>query len=148
MGMQTALNRLANPILSALLRSPFHGLVDGNLMLISVLGRRSGQAYTTPVNYVREGDHLTVISLRERTWWRNVRRGAPVTLHLQGRPRGGYATVAEDETTVAQLLGGILALQPRYARFLRVALQPDATPEPGDLARAARSRVVVSIDLQ
>jgi deazaflavin-dependent oxidoreductase (nitroreductase family) len=147
MSLQGLFLRLSNPILTALLRSPLHAMVDGNMMLISVTGRRSGKVYTTPVNYLREGETLTLVSLRERTWWRNLRGGAQVGLHLQGNARRGLAAVVEDDASVATVLGRILARDPAYARFLGVRMRPDRTAEPEDLARASRLRVVVSIQL-
>ena len=145
--LQAAFNRLGNPILTTLLRSPLHAIVDGSMLLISVTGRNSGRVYTTPVSYFRDGETLTVISLRQRTWWRNLRGGAEVSLHLQGKPRCGRATVAEDQPLVAQALGRIVANRPAYARVLGARVQPDGTADPDGLTRTARSRVVVSIHL-
>jgi deazaflavin-dependent oxidoreductase (nitroreductase family) len=147
MSLQGFFIRLGNPILAALLRSPLHAMADRSMMLISVTGRRSGKVYTTPVNCLRDGETLTVISMRERTWWRNLRGGAEVQVHLRGQARRGQASVAEDDTSVADALGRLLARNPAYARFLGVGTRPDGTAEPDDLARAARSRVVVSIHL-
>jgi deazaflavin-dependent oxidoreductase (nitroreductase family) len=147
MSLQSFFIRLGNPILAALLQSPFHAMVDGSMMLISVIGRRSGTVYTTPVNYLIHGETLTVISMRERTWWRNLRGGAEVGLHLRGQARRGQATLAEDEPTAAEALGRVVAQTPAYARFLNVRMRPDGTAEPDDLARAARTRVLVSIRL-
>jgi len=84
--------------MKALLRSPAHGLLSGAFMLITVTGRKTGRRYTTPVNYVRDGDLLTVLSRRKRSWWRNVRGGAPVTLRLRGKDRGAFACVAAEGT--------------------------------------------------
>jgi deazaflavin-dependent oxidoreductase (nitroreductase family) len=148
MSLQSFFVRLGNPFIAALLRSPLHAMADASMMLISVTGRRSGRLYTTPVNYLRDGETLVVVSQRERTWWRNVRGGDEVGLRLQGRTRRGLATVAEDDTSVAQALGRIVARQPAYARFLGVTVGPDGTGAPDDLARAARSRVVISVRLK
>jgi deazaflavin-dependent oxidoreductase (nitroreductase family) len=148
MSLQTLFLRLGNPFLTALLRSPLHRMADGSMMLISVTGRRSGKVYTTPVNYLRDGDSLTVVSMRERTWWRNLRGGAEVGLNLQGRGRRGWATVAESDASVAQALGRTLSSHPAHARFLAVTMRSDGTADPDDLARAARSRVVVSTQLR
>jgi deazaflavin-dependent oxidoreductase (nitroreductase family) len=145
MSLQTAFNRLGNPVLTALLRSPLHSVVDGSMLLISVTGRHSGRVYTTPVNYFRDGETLTVVSLRQRTWWRNLRGGAEVSLLLRGEPRRGRATVAEDEALVAQALRSIVAGHPAYARILGARVRPDGTADPDGLAHAARSRVVVSL---
>ena len=51
-----------NPIMASLLRSPLHRWLSRNTMLISVRGRKTGRMLTTPVNYVRVGDELLVVS--------------------------------------------------------------------------------------
>jgi hypothetical protein len=65
------------------------------------------------VNYVRDGDIITVISRRNRTWWRNLRGGAQVTVRVRGKDLKGVAeVVVEDKEAVAKAL---LALHPRYS---------------------------------
>lgn len=59
-----------NPMMKWLIASPLHIFVSKNMMLITYTGRKSGVTYTTPVNYLREGNTLYVTSWRERTWWR------------------------------------------------------------------------------
>ena len=44
-------------------------------MLLTYTGRESGRTYTTPDNYVREGDDLLRVGSREHAWWRNLRGG-------------------------------------------------------------------------
>ena len=100
-----ALNKLANAAMRFILGSPLHAVVSRSTMLVTVTGRRSGQTYTTPVNYVREGDTVTVFSWRDRTWWRNLRGGASVMLRLRGRDlRGtGEVTAVGGEAVAAAL---------------------------------------------
>lgn len=52
-------------------------------MLITYRGRRSGNEYTTPVNYVEDGDTLLVVSSRDHDWWKTLRSGSScaVTCH-------------------------------------------------------------------
>jgi hypothetical protein len=147
MSLQAFFTRLGNPILSALLRSPLHAVLDGGTMLVTVAGRRSGRLYTTPVNYQQQGDMLTIISLRERTWWRNLRGGAELGVLLRGQVRRGRAALSEDDAGVAEGLKQVLTRLPAQARYLGVRMRPDGTPHPEDLAHAARSRVVVRIQL-
>lgn len=147
MKVQDALNRLGNPILSALLRSPLHALAGSGTALISVSGRRSGRTYATPVNVLADGNRLTIVSLRERTWWRNLRQGAEVGLRLGGQDFRGRAAVVEDETSVAAALAEVVRRLPAYARFLGVRRRPDGQWEEEGLRRAAQGRVVVKVDL-
>ena len=148
MKVQDAFNRLGNPILSALLRSPLHALAGPDTALISVTGRRSGRTYATPVNVHADGDRLAIVSLRERTWWRNLRQGAEVGVRLGGHDRRGRAIVVEDEPGVVAALAQVVARLPAYARLLGARLQPDGTLEAAALQRAARTRVVVNVQLR
>ncbi len=133
-----------NRVVTAMLRSPFHSWVPGT-MLITVAGRKSGAPYTRPVNYIRQGDRITVISRRERTWWRNLRGGCPATLRLHGHDVKGTGTVVEDERAVAEWLENCLQQRPKRARHFRIALDANGKPNPEDLARAAHARVVIQI---
>lgn len=87
------MRRLVNPLVGAILRSPLHRVMSGGVILVTVTGRRSGHRYTTPVQYVRAGNDVFAVSRAGRTWWRNVRGGAAVTLRLHGRDRNATADV-------------------------------------------------------
>ena len=147
MKVQDAFNRLGNPILSALLRSPLHVLAGPGTALISFTGRRSGRTYATPVNVLADGDRLAIISRRERTWWRNLRQGAEVGLRLRGQDRRGRAEVVEDEARVAAALAEVVRRLPAYARILGLQPRPDGQWEDAGLRRAAQGRVIVNVDL-
>jgi deazaflavin-dependent oxidoreductase (nitroreductase family) len=112
-------------------------------MLITVRGKKSGKAYTTPVNYVRSGDDLITVSFKSRRWWRNLRGGAGVRVRLQGIDREANAVVVEEPAAVAAGLESLVRASPGYARFLSVGLDTAGNPEPASLARAAESRVLV-----
>src|SRR5512142_1436274 len=103
-----------NRVVTAMLRSPFHGWVPGT-MLMTVVGRQSGDAMTLPVNYIQQRDCITVISRRNRIWWRNLRGGRAVTLRLNGKDVKGTGTVVEDERGVAAWLTGYLQEKPKRA---------------------------------
>lgn len=137
-----------NPIMASLLRSPLHGWISGNTMLISVRGRKTGRRLTTPVNYVRVGDELLVVSFRSRTWWRNL-RGRPVTVELlvAGARHEAVAHVDESQADVMRGLAQIVAREPSLARPLGIGLDEAGRPRPADLEMASRSRVVVRAQL-
>ena len=137
--------RLGNWFTTQLLRSPLHGLLSKSFMLISVTGRKTGKTHTTPVNFLRDGDNLLVVSLRSRTWWRNLRGGAPVTLLLRGARTSATATAIEDDAGVAQQLAAYLQSAPNTARYFGVRLDAQGQPMAQDVANAARSRVIVRV---
>ena len=51
-----------NPITMWVLRSPLHRMLSDSTMIITYTGRKSGQTFSTPVNYVRDGNLLWTIS--------------------------------------------------------------------------------------
>ena len=52
---------VGNPVVSAILRSPIHGMLSRRVMLLTVRGRRTGTWYTVPVGYVRQDGALDVL---------------------------------------------------------------------------------------
>jgi deazaflavin-dependent oxidoreductase (nitroreductase family) len=131
-----------NSIMAGLLRSPLHGLLGKNTLLMTYTGRKSGKVYSTPMNYVRLEDVLLTTSYRERTWWRNLRGGAEVTVRVQGHLQA-QAEVIEDDAGVAAGLGQFLQLAPAWAKAFHVKLAADGKPLASDVTEAARTRVVV-----
>src|SRR5215218_8230084 len=92
--MPTVLNRVVNPLIRWLLRSPLHRLASRRLALITYTGRRSGRRYTIPVGYQMADLQLTITvgSPDHKVWWRSLTgTGAPVELIVRGRRRTGHA---------------------------------------------------------
>jgi hypothetical protein len=54
---------IGNVFVRLLLRSPFHGWLSDNVLLLTYTGRKSGKRYTIPVAYGRVGDVVTGLSL-------------------------------------------------------------------------------------
>ena len=135
---------VVNPVMRTILRSPLHRPLSGKLALLTFTGRRSGRRYTIPVSYVREGQ--TVLFGTESGWKANFRGagGTPVRLRLAGRERSATAEVIDDEAGMTEAYATILRLDPGYARFIDVRLDPGGRPLPEDV-RAARARGLVVI---
>jgi deazaflavin-dependent oxidoreductase (nitroreductase family) len=135
-----------NPLMAFLLRSPLHGLVSKNLVLLTVTGRKSGKPVTTPVNYVRDGEALLVVSWKDRTWWRNLRGGAPVTLRLRGRDVRARGEVFEEEAAAAEAIVRLVRAAPGFASYLKITLDAAGNPtDPAALRAAAAPRVIVEL---
>ncbi|HTX79544.1 MAG TPA: nitroreductase family deazaflavin-dependent oxidoreductase, partial [Longilinea sp.] len=137
----------SNGFMKALLRSPLHGMMSANTLVITLTGRKTGKPVSTPVNYVEDGKQLIITSKPDRSWWRNARGGADVELQLRGHKVTGRAQVVEEPTAVAIQLGRYLGHVPQFAKYFGVKQLPDGSFDPGDLAKAAGERVVVLVDL-
>jgi len=140
--------QFSNAFMKTLLRSPFHGMMSANTLIITLKGRKTGKPISTPVNYVEDGQQLIITSKPERSWWRNARGGAEVELQLRGRKVSGRAQVIEAPAAVAVQLGRYFGHVPQFAKYFDVKQLPDGSFDTGDLAKAAHERVVVLIDLQ
>ncbi len=67
---------IGNFFVKAIVNSPFHSLLGDSIAVISVDGWKTGRRVSTPINVRRELDGWIVISMRKRTWWRNLPRRA------------------------------------------------------------------------
>jgi len=137
-----------NKMMMWILRSPLHGIVSKNIMLITVTGRKSGKKYTLPVSYAREGDGAICSTDRARSWWKNLRGGADVVLRLRGKDVTGRATVIDDDLeAIAKGIGTMLKYVPRDAQYYNVRLDDQKRPFPKDIARSAQHRVIIKIKI-
>ncbi len=132
-----------NKFMILLLKSPLHFFISGNTMLMSIRGRKSGRIFQVPMNYLRMGDRLVTTSQPDRTWWRNLRGGADVKLRLKGRRVDAHAMVEEGYAKVTKLLAEYLSLAPKLADYYDVRIDQTGKPNPEDVARAAKERVIV-----
>lgn len=143
------LMRFFNPAIRALLRSPFHGLLSEQILLLTVTGRKSGRRYTLPVGYIRDGDVLLVVSQHSqlKQWWRNLRNGAPVTLLLRGQQVSARAEVIENPTAVAaevqRLIAQLGAKKLSRQLYMTLDVSPPLTQE--QLEQALHGVVLVRI---
>ena len=139
------LQKLYNPIVAAILRSPLHAAMSNSTMLLTFTGRKSGRTYTTPVNYVPEGDELLVVGSRGHSWWKNLRGDAVVSVRVRGRKMRGEAEAFEGEAAEEGLLA-VLRAVPAYRGYWKLELGNDGRPqEPDALRRVARDNALVRI---
>jgi hypothetical protein len=135
---------IINPIIRSLLKSPIHGLLSGNLMLITFTGRKSQQLFTTPVRYVRVGDTVRCFTSPETLWWRNLRGGANVVLRLKGQDKQYHATVIEnDPDQIREALIHYLGVFPQDAGYHDIRLNKDKSLVFEDLEQASKNSIVV-----
>jgi len=132
-----------NDFVTFFLRTPLHVFL-GNTMLITVTGCKTGRKYSTPVGFYREGDTLWVISSRDRTWWRNIKNGATVSLLLKGKAIHAFAEAELNEKDVKLRLIEYAQRQPLSARSLGIRMENKA-PSVADVARVAKERLFVRV---
>jgi len=136
--------RWVNRSLEFALKVPgVRSLVGRSFALITVTGARSGHRYSTPVQYVRDGERYVVTSQRHRLWWRNIDDHPEVELVVRGRRLTLPARVAAGDESFARLTE-LLTERPKVAKFYGVGIGDDGTPDP-DGCHALDEAVVVIV---
>ena len=141
-----------NKIMIGLLESPLHSFLSKNMLVITYTGRKSGKAFSLPVNYLLddglEGGLLYTASQKDRVWWRNLRAGKPISLRLRGQDVKAIPTVIEDQAGVRQLFERYFELSPGLARYFQVELDEQGKASAADLDACARDRVMITFKVE
>ena len=136
-----------NPIMIWILRSRFHKMLSGSIVLLIFKGRKSGRTIEVPVNYIRDGKTLWVLSDRQRIWWLNLTGGAPLSVTLARKVKKARGEVILHDKEVMHALTEYFKLAPKMAKYFKVKVDREGNPDLSDLGAAARSRVVIKIKL-
>jgi hypothetical protein len=136
---------LGNFFVKTLINSPLHPLLGKSFAVITVTGCKTGKPISTPINTVYIDEILTVISMRNRTWWRNLRKGRLARLSRAGKR---YMVRGEIVETPDQVISGLekyFAQYPGYAKYFKIHPGPDGKPDPQELILHASERVLIRI---
>lgn len=131
---------LGNAVPLLVLRSPLHGLLSRNALVITFTGRRTRRRYDVPVTYSRDGDGYMVAT--GGAWWRNLRDGREVEMLVRGRRVRARATVQRRPDRVERALRLLCRDHVTYARSVRLPRGADGEP---DFATAATQRVAIRL---
>ena len=132
-----------NDFVTFFLRTPLRVFL-GNTMLITVTGCKTGKLYSTPVGFFKAGENLWVLTNRDRTWWRNVKGGAEVSLLLKGKTVRALAEVELEKRFIEERMLEYIRRIPMAARSLGIRVE-NKTPNLDDVARVAKDRLFVKI---
>ena len=146
--MSNRLYRIINPPFRALLRSPLHGLMSRNTLLLSFRGRKSGKSLATPISYNEKDNVAHCFTNRSFIWWKNLTNGQTVQLTIRGQEWQSTPEVeTENHPVMADQLGAFLRAVPRDASHAGVALQQDGTPSPTDIEQVIPQMVYLKFPL-
>ena len=91
------------------------------VLLLDHVGRKSGQARTSPVLYRRDGDDLVIVASRGGSdatpaWWLNLKASPDTTVTVGAERRRVHARQASDEEK-ARLWPELVKMFPDYAVY-------------------------------
>jgi hypothetical protein len=138
--------RRLNPLMLWILRSPFHGLMSSQLLVLQYRGRKSGKVYTIPLSYVTLGGHVHCVT-RTTAWWKSVVDTPAVTIWLRGKPLAVSAerlpSASPDARTAFRMF---LSANPGTARTLYdVQIGQDGKPYETDVDREVLDSIIVRL---
>jgi deazaflavin-dependent oxidoreductase (nitroreductase family) len=146
------MNKIANPFVKLILRSPLHRWMSAAVLLITYRGRKSGKEYTLPVQYVQDGNHIYIVPgyAEKKTWWRNLKGGMDVRLMLKGQTRSGHGILLDHEADAEAILKGFglyLRRFPPSAKIHNVRIEADGRLNADDLREAVKTIIMIQVKL-
>ena len=141
---------LVNRVMKLLLRSPLHGLMSGNVMVIHFRGRKTGRRRSTPVRYLRESEGvLFCLTGRETGWWPNFIEAAGVRLRLAGQSVSATAQAfPDDEERKIAALWRMLKHFPNDAPYHGIKPRRGHAPTVEQVRQGAARDVLVTFQIQ
>ncbi len=130
-----ALQGVANVVMRGLLSTP--GISSGigkYLITLYVVGRKSGRHYTLPVAYTQHEGALLIGT--PFGWGKNLRTGEPLDVRYKGRRRTADVEAFKDESGVVAIYDVMCRDNRNFAKFNKVRLAEDGTPNAEDLRAA------------
>ena len=108
-------NKLFNPILKAILHSPFRSLLPDNWVILTYTGIKTHKKRSLVFHFVQYKDEFIVVPGcfgELPNWWRNFRKESKVNLFYKGRTIECLARTIEHNETDAV---------PRLAAYVRIS---------------------------
>lgn len=135
-----------NSVVMTLLRTPgVRSAMGKAFMILTVTGAKTGTKYTTPVQYVRDGARLLVLSQRTRRWWRNLPKCPEVEIVLCGQTIRTVAHLAEGDEE-REVIATTLRLDARTAKFYGVRIDEDGEPDADGVEQVRAAFVAIVVD--
>jgi deazaflavin-dependent oxidoreductase (nitroreductase family) len=146
------MNKIVNPLVSLILRSPLHKLMSDTLLVITCCGRKTGREYSLPVQYAQAGNIIYIVPgmPEQKTWWRNLKDAAPVRLTVRGQSLSGTGVVLKPEADSEAILEGFglyLRCFPALIKYHHVGVEADGSFNAGELRQAAMQAVVLRVEV-
>jgi len=146
------MNKVINPLIHLILRSPLHKLMSNTLLVITYCGRKTGREYSLPVQYVQAGNTIYVVPgmPEKKTWRRNLKEAAPVQLTVRGQAMAGMAVMLKPETdseAILESFGMYLRQFPALIKGYHIGVEADGNFNVKDLQQAARQAVIIRVEV-
>ncbi|MFE9328605.1 nitroreductase/quinone reductase family protein [Nocardia sp. NPDC052278] len=122
-----------NRFVRLILRIPGLGSIAGRkLLVLHLVGRKSGKRYDIPVAYTASEGSLLIGTLKH-SWLKNLRKNVPIQVSMGGPKRSALATLVSDLDGVMHLFDVIARDNPSNARFNGIGFDAAGEPNKADI---------------
>lgn len=126
--------RAMNALMRGILATPgLAQLMGRQLVVLYVIGRKTGARYKVPVAYLRDGDELLIGT--SARWVRNLRTGDTLMVRYLGRLVEVRVSMDDTEATATADYALIASRNPAFAKFNRLSVD-NGIVDSGDLHAA------------
>jgi len=140
-------NKLFNPILKPILRSPFRSLLPDNWVILTYTGRKTHKKRSLVFHVAQYKDEFIVVPGcfgELPNWWRNFRKESKVNLFYKGKSMDCLArTIEHDETNAVPRLTEYVRIS--HARALGITAETTEEKFNELVTAAARTYPIVAI---
>ena len=146
------MNKIVNPLVCLILRSPLHKLMSDTLLLITYREPKTGMKYTLPVQYVQTRNAIYIVPgmPEQKTWWRSLKEATPVQLTLSGQTLAGNAIVLKPNNDSEEIIAGLgLYLQrfPALAKVHHIRRAANRSFTIGELRLVVTKTVIIHVEV-
>ena len=140
--------RLLNPITRVIARSPLHGLVSDNVVVLIFPGIKSGRIYSIPGSYLEtSGKEIICVTDRPYIWWRNLINNNNIQILLRGELLNAEVEVeSENDDLIAEKLTAMCIHSKIDAYFANVGFKNNI-PIEEDIIAAASNMVLIKLSI-
>ena len=136
--------RLLNPITRVIARSPLHGLVSDNVVVLIFPGIKSGRIYSIPVSYLETSDkEMICLTDRPYIWWRNLINNKNIQILLKGKLLNAEVEVEfENDDLIAEKLTAMCLHSKVDAYFADVGFKNNVPIEEDIIAASSKMTLI------
>lgn len=136
-----------NPVVRTMARSRLHPMMDDAVLILHVVGRRTGRCYDIPVGYLAVDGRLVIMT--QHAWRANLRGGTTVEVTHAGRREAMHAQLDEEPGAVVTVLQNVIERigWENARRTLGLATDGGRPPTSVELAEAVRDYHLATITL-
>jgi F420H(2)-dependent quinone reductase len=134
--VQARVMRMVNVPMRVVLGLPVATPLGGRLMLVTIIGRKTGKVYRQPLSYVRQG--TTLLTPGGGKWKLNLRDDQPVPIRLRGHDILARPELVKDLDEIERLLTVMAAANRSVNAFVGIPKGPDGRLDRTRLQTAVR----------